>query len=122
MLELGTLDGIVGCVGAGIGITLMPRAVVARHEALGLVGLHAIPPEQARVVIVLARRRDAFISSAMARFADACREIYADSVGQAECSGSDPRGPGTAVPFQSPLLLTGTSQSGAAVLRSTSGV
>jgi DNA-binding transcriptional LysR family regulator len=78
VLELGTLDGIIGCVGAGIGITMMPRAVVARHETLGLVGLHPIPPEQARVVIVLVRRRDAFMSSAMARFADACREVYAD--------------------------------------------
>jgi hypothetical protein len=29
-------------------------------------------------VIVLVRRRDAFMSSAMVRFADACREVYAD--------------------------------------------
>ena len=31
--ELGTLDGMIGCVAAGMGVTLLPRAVVGRNEA-----------------------------------------------------------------------------------------
>src|SRR5215471_16269489 len=41
-LEFGTIDGIIGCVGAGMGVTLLPRSVVARAAAEGRVALHAI--------------------------------------------------------------------------------
>jgi DNA-binding transcriptional LysR family regulator len=71
-LEFGTLDGIVGC--AGIGITMLPRAVVARAEAEGRVALHALPAEDARVEIMLVRRRDAFVSAALARFIEIARQ------------------------------------------------
>ena len=30
--ELGTLDGMIGCVAADMGVTLLPRAVVGRNE------------------------------------------------------------------------------------------
>lgn len=73
-LEFGTLDGIVGCVGAGIGITMLPRAVVARAAAEGRVALHALPKAKARVETVLVRRRDAFISTALARFIEIAQE------------------------------------------------
>lgn len=73
-LEFGTLDGIVGCVGAGIGITMLPRAVVARAAAEGRVALHALPKAKARVETVLVRRRDAFISTALTRFIEIAQE------------------------------------------------
>jgi len=39
VLELGTLDGILGCVASGVGITLLPRSVVesSRHRRLLIV-------------------------------------------------------------------------------------
>src|SRR5207253_11196779 len=67
-LEFGTLDGIIGCVGAGIGVTMLPRAAVARAEAEGRVVLHVLPANDARVETVLVRRRDAFVSTALSRF------------------------------------------------------
>jgi len=73
-LEFGTLDGIVGCVGAGIGITMLPRAVVAAAAAAGRVALHALPPTKARVETVLIRRCDAFISTALARFIEIAQQ------------------------------------------------
>jgi len=76
-LEFGTLDGIIGCVGAGIGVTLLPRAAVARAAAEGRVALHALPPAEARVETVLVRRRDAFVSTALARFIAIARERLA---------------------------------------------
>jgi DNA-binding transcriptional LysR family regulator len=76
-LEFGTLDGIIGCVGAGVGVTLLPRAVVARAGAEGRVALHALPPDEARVETVLVRRRDAFVSTALMRFIEMAREHLA---------------------------------------------
>jgi len=67
-LEFGTLDGILGCVAAGIGVTLLPRAVVARAAAEGRVRIHSLPSAKSRVETVLIRRYDAFISTALARF------------------------------------------------------
>ncbi len=76
-LEFGTLDGIIGCVGAGVGLTMLPRAVVATAEAEGRVALHTLPAKDARVEIVLVRRRDAFVSTALARFIEIARQHLA---------------------------------------------
>lgn len=73
-LEFGTLDGIIGCVAAGIGITLLPRAVVAKAAAAGQVAIHALPPAEARVETVLIRRHDSFVSTALSRFIDLARD------------------------------------------------
>jgi DNA-binding transcriptional LysR family regulator len=67
-LEFGTLDAIVGCVGAGLGVTLLPRAVLAAASRAGRVALHALPPSDALVETLFIRRRDAFVSSALAAF------------------------------------------------------
>jgi DNA-binding transcriptional LysR family regulator len=75
-LELGTLDGIVGCVAAGVGVTLLPRAVVESAWRAGRVALHTLPADQARVTTVFVRRRDAFVSSALARFVECCRTAH----------------------------------------------
>jgi DNA-binding transcriptional LysR family regulator len=64
-LEFGTLDAIFACVAAGIGITLLPRALVGADRP---VAAHALPAAEARVDTVFIRRRDAFVSSALAAF------------------------------------------------------
>lgn len=72
-LELGTLEGIIGCVAAGLGVTLLPRAVVAAQAQAGLVALHALPPPgEARVSTMFIRRRDGFASHALTRFLECC--------------------------------------------------
>ena len=73
-LEFGTLDGIIGCVGAGIGVTLLPRVVVARAARDGRVALHRLPSQVARIDTVLIRRRDIFLSTALARFIEIARK------------------------------------------------
>jgi DNA-binding transcriptional LysR family regulator len=76
-LELGTLDGIIGCVAAGVGITLLPHAVVEPARREGRVAVHSLPAEQAGVTTVFVRRRDAFVSSALGRFVECCRAAHA---------------------------------------------
>jgi DNA-binding transcriptional LysR family regulator len=68
VLELGALDAIIGCVAAGLGLSLLPRGVVADAAAAGRVALHDLPPEEAAVATCFVRRRDAFISRAMTYF------------------------------------------------------
>jgi LysR family transcriptional regulator, cell division regulator len=73
LLEFGTLDSILACVGAGIGVTLLPRVVVETAAQDGRVALHALPAAEAEVDTVLIRRRDAFVSSALAAFLASAR-------------------------------------------------
>lgn len=73
-LEFGTLDGIIGCVGAGLGITLLPYAVVAEKARAGLVATHALPAAQAKVDTLFIRRRDAYVPSAMTRLIECAKD------------------------------------------------
>lgn len=73
LLEFGTIDGILGCVGAGLGVSLLPRSVVATAAREGRVALHTLPADEARVATVFIRRADAFVSSALNAFLDQAR-------------------------------------------------
>lgn len=84
-LEFGSLDAIVGCVSAGIGITLLPRRVVAAAARAGEVALHALPPEEAIVDTLFIRRRDGDVSSALSAFMDMVRTGPIEAV-QAEAA------------------------------------
>ncbi len=72
-LEFGTLGGILGCVAAGLGITLLPRAVIADDLRSWRVAAHKIPAAEARVETVFIRRSDALSTSAMAAFVETAR-------------------------------------------------
>lgn len=49
VLELGTLDGIIGCVSAGLGRTLLPASAVERWRALGEVETRSLPAGEGSV-------------------------------------------------------------------------
>ena len=67
-LEFGSIDGLIGCAAAGIGVTLLPRGVVASAAREGRVSLHTLPSEAADVETLFIRRRDGYVSSALAAF------------------------------------------------------
>lgn len=67
-IEFGTLEGILGCVAAGIGITLLPRGVIGAAWRDGPLALHPLPEAQRWADTVFIRRADAFPSSAVAAF------------------------------------------------------
>jgi DNA-binding transcriptional LysR family regulator len=67
-LEFGTIDGILGAVAAGVGITLLPRSLVAARVRAGEVAAHALPVNESQVDTVFIRPRGAFVSSALAAF------------------------------------------------------
>lgn len=42
-MEFGTFDGIIGCVSAGLGITMLPKSVVERCALRNEIRIHALP-------------------------------------------------------------------------------
>jgi DNA-binding transcriptional LysR family regulator len=67
-LEFGTLEAILGAVAAGLGITLMPRALVGPSWRGGRIAVHRLPRAEARVQTLFVRRRDMLCSSALVAF------------------------------------------------------
>jgi DNA-binding transcriptional LysR family regulator len=68
VLEFGTLEAILGCVAAGMGITLLPRSIVGPSRRGDEVAVHGLPAAEAQVETLFVRRRGAFLSSAAAAF------------------------------------------------------
>ena len=73
LMEFGTLETIFGCVAAGLGITLLPRALIGPVWRSGRVSLHSLPPAEANVATVFIHRREAHLSSALRAFLDQVR-------------------------------------------------
>ncbi|AKV08288.1 transcriptional regulator [Pseudomonas fluorescens NCIMB 11764] len=72
-LEFGSIEAIVACVSAGVGVTLLPRGVVASALRDGLVNVHKLTPDIADVETVFVRRIDGYFSSALSTFLDSAR-------------------------------------------------
>jgi LysR family transcriptional regulator, cell division regulator len=68
VMEFGTLDGILGCAGAGLGVTMLPKALVHEASRRGEIAVHRLPHADSRVETVFIRRHDGFVSSALASF------------------------------------------------------
>ncbi|SHN85482.1 LysR family transcriptional regulator [Bradyrhizobium erythrophlei] len=66
--ELGTLDGMIGCVAAGMGVSVLPRAVVERSEQRENVSIHTLDTVWSRVSTLFIQRRSAHQYSALSGF------------------------------------------------------
>ncbi|SDS36886.1 LysR family transcriptional regulator [Bradyrhizobium canariense] len=73
VMEMGTIEGIIGCVAAGMGISLLPKGVVMRAVRDCEVTTFS-PPQRAEMVdTVFIRRADAYFSAAMSAFLQTAR-------------------------------------------------
>ena len=70
--ELGTLEGILGCVAAGLGLTLLPRSVAARPPYRDLLTLRSLAGG-GPLVTVLCHHRDRPAGRALEGFRDLLR-------------------------------------------------
>jgi len=75
-LELGTLEGIIGLVAAGIGVSLLPKVVVTAARREGRIAIHELPAEQSRVNTVFIRRHDTFCSSALMKLVEIAKSVH----------------------------------------------
>jgi DNA-binding transcriptional LysR family regulator len=67
-MEMGTLDGIIGCVAASIGVSLIPRMVAEPAERQGIIRIHPLPNGAGKATTVFVHRKDTFVSSALRAF------------------------------------------------------
>ncbi|MBI3709358.1 MAG: LysR family transcriptional regulator [Proteobacteria bacterium] len=72
-LEFGTLEAILSCVAAGLGVTLLPRSLLGPVRRDRQIAVHELPKAEALVDTMFVRRRDAFTSSALAAFLQRAR-------------------------------------------------
>jgi DNA-binding transcriptional LysR family regulator len=86
VMEFGTLDGIMGCTAAGLGVTMLPKALLKTTEHRNKVRVHTLEPEEARVETVFIRRKDGFVSPAMAAFLEFARK-FSNERGQGRANG-----------------------------------
>lgn len=73
-LELGTLDGIMSCVSAGMGITLLPRSFAEHYATRHPIKFHSLPAEFCKVETVFAQRKDMAINLALEAFLEITRQ------------------------------------------------
>ncbi|NOU86274.1 LysR family transcriptional regulator [Paenibacillus sp. LMG 31460] len=76
LMEFGSIETIIGCVGAGLGISLLPRSIIAESEQQGRIRCHAIPGKHAIVTTVFIRRKDALITPALSAFLSEMRAHF----------------------------------------------
>ena len=68
VVEFGTLETIISCVSAGLGMTLLPKALIGPVWAGHRVGLHPLPNGEGRVDKVFIQHREAYATAALRRF------------------------------------------------------
>ncbi|MBV9272826.1 MAG: LysR family transcriptional regulator [Verrucomicrobia bacterium] len=73
-LEMGTLEGIIGCVSAGLGVTMLPLSVIQSYANRGEIAVHRLPADEGRVETVFITRRGSVHSPALAEFIRVLRE------------------------------------------------
>ncbi|MGO9174378.1 MAG: LysR substrate-binding domain-containing protein [Rhodomicrobium sp.] len=76
-LEFGTLEAIISCVSSGLGVTLLPEALIGSVWREGRVAIHALPRSEGRVETIFIRRRDGFTTSALRAFLQCARPAFA---------------------------------------------
>lgn len=81
VMEMGTLDGIMSCVAAGMGVTLLPRTVVEQHGSAKEIRCHELPPALANVKTVFVRRNDGLMMPALAEFLNLVRAEFGPAGG-----------------------------------------
>lgn len=78
-LEFGTLDGIIGCVAANVGVTLLPRTVVQRAGLGGSIRAHSLNSPSKWAETLFIRRRSNHEDSALKSFVECLKSHATDS-------------------------------------------
>lgn len=68
VMEFGTLDGLLGCVAAGLGTTLLPLSVVKKHAHFYQIQYHQIHDKQSTIPTLFIYRKESYQSKALRNF------------------------------------------------------
>ncbi len=67
-MELGSADGIVECVAAGMGVSILPFSLIKKASKLGVISVHRIGKDLESVPIMFVKRLDTMISKPLSAF------------------------------------------------------
>lgn len=70
IMEFGTLDAIIGCVSAGLGISMVPYSVIAKHIQEGTLRHHSLPNPYGKVKTMFIYRKDKYLPISLLKFID----------------------------------------------------
>ena len=90
-MEFGTLDGIIGCIEAGMGVSLLPRVVAEPVQKAGRISLHTLPRDASIAETLLIYRKDSLLTAAFERFLDLIYDLF-DLLPREEAATSDADG------------------------------
>ena len=80
VLEFGTLEAIISCVSAGLGVTLLPRALLGSVWERGRLRVHPLPESERWADTVFIRHREAYASSALRAFLEIARPAMVKAI------------------------------------------
>lgn len=67
-VELGSADGMIECVSAGMGVSILPFSLVEKASKLGVISIHRIGKRLESVPIMFVKRKDTLISKPLSVF------------------------------------------------------
>lgn len=76
IMEFGTIDGIVGCVQAGLGVSLLPVSVVERATLQYNLRIHKISEKFTKTPTLFIRRKDTHETVAVSEFIRISKEMF----------------------------------------------
>jgi DNA-binding transcriptional LysR family regulator len=75
IMEIGTLEGILGFVASGMGLTLFPISVVEKLKRKKSVRTHVISEEYGQVSTVFIRRKNSLLTKAVQALIDSFSSV-----------------------------------------------
>lgn len=70
IMEFGTLEAIIGCVAAGLGISMLPHSVIDKQVQDGTLRQHSIPNPYGKVKTIFIYRKDKYVPTSLIKFID----------------------------------------------------
>ncbi|OME75909.1 LysR family transcriptional regulator [Paenibacillus sp. FSL A5-0031] len=76
IMEFGTLEGILGCIHAGLGVSFLPRSVIERAMVQYHLRSQEIANKSLRTPTLFIRRKDTYTTAAMSEFIRVSRDRF----------------------------------------------
>ncbi len=79
IMELGSLDTVIGCVRAGMGISLVPKSVVDNRNDKECFIIHTVPKKFSKIPILFIWNSKSFLTITMKKFIETALNHFNDS-------------------------------------------
>ncbi|MEG0258862.1 MAG: LysR family transcriptional regulator [Lysinibacillus sp.] len=75
-MEFGTIEGMLGCVKAGLGVALVSKCIADQLAENGQINCYPVPMQQHHVTTVFIKRQDVPTSNALKKFLEATKKSF----------------------------------------------